>query len=115
MIRIFNISFQEDMVKQLFDHVRNYMICALLLAIGTTEFREQASNVTSVVESQYSGVAIIGIALLLMLVNLYDGVRRLAKTKYHATLIAVLIVLYVFLSIRVVEMSWNFRAITTPG
>ena len=115
MIKIFNISYQEGAVKQLFDHVRNYLICALLLAIGTTEFREQASTVTSVVETQYSGVAIIGISILLMLVNLYDGVQRLAKARYHVTLIAILIVLYLFLSIRVVEMAWNFRAFTTPG
>ena len=115
MIKILNISYREDAVKQLFDHVRNYMICALLLAIGTTEFKVQATMVASLVSTKYSGVGIIGIAILLTLINLYDGIRQLTKVKYHAVLIAVLIGLYLYFSIRVVEMTWNFREISVPG
>ena len=115
MINIFRISYQEDAVKQLFDHVRNYMICALLLAIGTTEFTEKTSAVTSMVSIEYSGVGIIGIAIILTVINLYDGIRRLAKARFHAILIAVLVAVYLFISMRVVEMTWNFRAFVTPG
>ncbi|MBL4638668.1 MAG: hypothetical protein JKY76_04830 [Proteobacteria bacterium] len=95
--------------KAVFDHLRNFLICAFLLAIGTNEFREHTSIFFGFVQSKYSGLGVIGISCLLIALNLYDGIRKISKTKYHVILTIGLITLYLFLYIRVIEMAWNFR------
>ena len=105
-----NTVLQNGLSKEVFDHVRNYLICALLLAIGTTELREHSSTFFGIFSVKYSGVALVGLSVLLISLNLYDGIRKLSKFKYHLILEITLIVLYIFLSIRVTEMAWNFRS-----
>ena len=40
MIKWLNSALDRGVSKQVFDHVRNYMICAFILAVGTTAQRE---------------------------------------------------------------------------
>ena len=107
-----NAALRGEVLKQIFDHVRNYLICALLLAVGITELREHNSMLFGLISSRYSGVGVVAIALFLMLINLYDGIRRISRARHHLLLTAGIILLYVFLSVRVVEMTLNYRA---PG
>ena len=95
--------------KQIFDHVRNFMIGAFILAIGTTEFRQQENQFFDFIPPGYAGLGVIGFAGVLILLNLYDGIRRISKSKYHLSLTLGLVLLYLFLSVRVVEMAWDFR------
>jgi hypothetical protein len=87
-------------------------MCAFLLAIGTAEFTQQTNLFLGLVSSQYSGTGVIGLSIILICLNLYDGIRKISRTKYHLILTIVLISIYIFLSIRVIEMTWDFR--TTP-
>jgi hypothetical protein len=109
VIKRLNSALDRGVVKQVFDHVRNYMICAFILAVGTTELRQPESQFFGMIPEGYAGLGVISIAVLLILVNLYDGIRRISRSKYHVVLIAALLLVYFFLSIRVVEMAWNFR------
>jgi len=102
-------ALDQGISKAVFDHLRNFLICAFLLAIGTNEFREHTSILFGLISSQYSGLGVIAISCLLIALNLYDGIRKISRTKYHVIFTIILIVLYLFLSIRVVEMAWNFR------
>ena len=104
-----NSALDRGVIKQVFDHVRNYMICAFILAVGTTELRQQESQFFDLIPAGRAGLGVISIAILLILVNLYDGIRRISRSKYHVGFIAALVLVYFFLSIRVVEMAWNFR------
>ena len=104
-----NTALDSGISKAVFDHLRNFLICAFLLAIGTNEFKEHTSILFGFVSSQYSGLGVIAISCILIALNLYDGIRKISKTKYHVLFTFILILLYLFLSIRVVEMAWNFR------
>ena len=42
---------------------------------------------------------------MLICLNLYDGIRRISKSKYHFMFTIALILLYLFLSVRVIEMA----------
>ena len=96
-------------MKQVFDHVRNYMIGAFILAIGTTEFNQADSLFFGLIPGKFSGLGVIGLAVILICINLYDGIRRISRSKYHVSFTVALVLLYLVLSVRVVEMAWDFR------
>lgn len=52
----------------------------------------------------------IVLSTLLMLLNVSDGIRRLAKLRYHLALQLLLILIYVVVAERVVEIVWVLRA-----
>ncbi len=104
-----NRALDRGAIKQIFDHVRNYMICAFMLAIGTTELRQPESQFFELISPGYAGSGVIFLACVLIFFNLYDGIRRISKSKYHFGLTIGLVLLYLFLSVRVVEMAWHFR------
>ena len=112
IIRQINTALDRGLAKSVFDHIRNFLMCAFLLAIGTAEFTQQTNLFLGLVSSQYSGTGVIGLSIILICLNLYDGIRKISRTKYHLILTIVLISIYIFLSIRVIEMTWDFR--TTP-
>lgn len=105
----FNIALDNGLTKAIFDHIRNFLICAFLLAIGANELRDQSSVLLGFFPSKFSGMGVIGISCLLILLNLYDGARKISKTEYNVMFIVGLVVLYLFVSVRVIEMAWNFR------
>jgi hypothetical protein len=104
-----NSALDRGVIKQIFDHVRNYMICAFILAVGTTELRQQESQFFDLIPPGYAGSGVIFVASVLIFFNLYDGIRRISRSKYHFSLNIGLVLLYLFLSVRVVEMAWHFR------
>ena len=104
-----NDALDNGASKQIFDHVRNYLIGAFILAIGTTEFRQQGNQFFEIIPPGYAGLGVISFAAVLISLNLYDGIRRISSSKYHLSLTLGLVVLYLFLSVRVVEMAWDFR------
>jgi len=46
---------------------------------------------------------------MLISLNLYDGIRRISKSQYHIVFTFALVLTYLFLSVRVIEMAWDFR------
>lgn len=52
----------------------------------------------------------IVVSSLLMVLNVSDGIRRLAKLRYHLVLQLLLILIYVLVAARVVEIVWGFRS-----
>ncbi|OUU21373.1 MAG: hypothetical protein CBB97_16375 [Candidatus Endolissoclinum sp. TMED37] len=111
IIKNLNKALDNGLSKAVFDHIRNYFICAFLLALGTSEFREHSTTFSGVAPSQYHGLVAIVLSVMLILLNLYDGIRKLSKVKYHLIFIVSLIGIYLFISFRVIEMAWEFRAV----
>jgi len=105
----FNNALDRGISKDIFDHLRNFLMCAFLLAIGTNQIKEHSSILFGFIPGQYAGSGVIVVALFLILLNLYDGIRKISKTRYHSMFIIALIVFYLFLSVRVIEMAWDFR------
>ena len=110
VIRGFNQALDDGLPKAVFDHVRNFLVCAFLLAIGTTEYRDHSGLMFGLIPGQYSGAGIIVIACLLFALNLYDGISKLSRFGSHRALILLMVVLYIVLAMRVVEIAWNFQA-----
>lgn len=106
----FNASLDRGLAKAIFDHVRNYMMCALLLAIGVTWSSEDADLLFDIIPTSYSGISLVGLSFVLFSLNLYDGIREISKSRYHTALTVGLVVLYVAMSVVVIELASSFRA-----
>ena len=105
-----NLALQSGLSKEIFDHIRNYLICATVLALGTIEFRHHTtSTLFGLISSKYAGIGVIGLSFILIAMNLYDGIRKLSKFRYHTVFTICLVMIYIFFSARVVEMTWNYR------
>ena len=101
---------ENDLSTQIFDNVKNLMVCALLFAAGTNVLSGKHDVFMGLVVSSTAGWGLIAISTILWVLNVSDGVRRLAKLQYHLFLQLSLIVIYVFIAERVVEFVWGFRS-----
>lgn len=106
----FGLALDEGLTKTIFDHVRNFLMCAFLLALGTTEFRDHPSQLVAPAGGHYAGIAVILISCFLFVLNLYDGIRKLSRFKWHRLLTSALIATYVIVALRLVEIAWHFRS-----
>ncbi|KPX19029.1 hypothetical protein ALQ28_03774 [Pseudomonas syringae pv. delphinii] len=93
-----------------FDNFKNLVLCALLFAAGTDAVLGNHHLFLSVFASDVVGYGLIALSAALMFLNICDGVRRLAKLRHHVVLQVVIVLLYLVVSERVVEMVWNFRS-----
>lgn len=105
-----NKALDDGLTKAIFDHLRNYLMCTFLLAIGTYAFKQHSGMFLGTIPVKTTGVGIIAVGLGLILLNLYDGIRLLSRKKYPKVFTYLLIILYIFVSARIIEMSWDFRA-----
>jgi len=105
-----NNALSTGLSKAVFDHARNFLVCAFILAIGLQEMRPGTESVLGFLSYKYSGVGVVILACCLIILNLLDGIRRISRFKHHASLIVGLIALYIFMSLRVVEMALTFRS-----
>ena len=106
-----NSVLDQGASKQIFDHVRNYLICAFILAIGTTDLRQGSPHIFQIIPGNFVGIGAILLGCILILFNLYDGLRRIGTLEHNIILKLGLVLLYLIVSIRVIEMAWNFRDI----
>ena len=80
IVRRLNSALDQGVSKQVFDHVRNYMICALILAIGTTELREKEAQFFDLIPPGYSGLGVVALGVLLILFKMS---RNLISENSH--------------------------------
>jgi hypothetical protein len=103
-----NHALNAGLAKAVFDHARNYLVCAFVLAIGLQEMNPETESMLGL-SYKYSGIGVIALAGFLILLNLADGIRRISSVKHHSLLITGLVAVYIFFSLRVVEMALSFR------
>jgi choline-glycine betaine transporter len=99
-----------DFTTQVFDNIKNLLVCALLLAAGTNALHSGHHLYMGLLASDFAGWVLIGVSAVLMLLNVSDGLRRLSRLRYHTAFQVVLFLVYLVLAIRVVEIVWDFRA-----
>jgi len=109
ILKDFTAILDAGFADEVFKHLRNFIMCTLILAIGTNELKVQSSLLFGLIPSNVSGIGVLGLALILITLNLTDGIRKISKAKYQKVFTILLIVVYITFSIRVVEMAWNFR------
>ena len=109
-IKRFNNALDKGLAKSVFDHVRNYMMCSLLLAIGVTWSNEGAKLLFDILPTSYSGISLVALSCILFCLNLYDGVREISKSRYHTIFTVGLIMVYIAMAVVVIELASSFRA-----
>ena len=101
---------EKDVTKIIFDNIRNFLYCALFLAIGTGAVVSPSSSFgfyeTGIV---VSGVILIILSLLLMGLNFLDGMHKLSRVGFHANIYPFVILIYFLVSIRMVMFAWEYR------
>ena len=100
----------KDLSTQIFDNVKNLVVCALLFAAGTEALRGTHDLFLGILASSMAGWGLIGISSVLLVLNVSDGIRRLAVLRDHVFFQLLLIVAYVVIAVRVVEIVWSFRS-----
>ncbi len=88
MIEMRNVPLIQRMLANnrldpLFLHVRNWVLCAFILAAGDYAAELPPDNSWLTLLAKYGGWFVIGMGMLLMLLNLADGYHRLSKLKHH--------------------------------
>ena len=101
---------ENDLSTQIFDNVKNLVVCALLFAAGTDALRGTHDLFMGILASNMAGWGLIALSTILLVLNVSDGIRRLANLRYHLLLQISLILIYVIISMRVVEIVWGFRS-----
>ncbi|MDH3326436.1 MAG: hypothetical protein OEM38_06955 [Gammaproteobacteria bacterium] len=109
-IKKINIALDNGLAKAVFDHVRNYMMCSLLLAIGVSGFGDDSDLLLNLIPNTYSTISLVALSFILFCLNLYDGIRVLSKSSYHTIYIIGLVVIYIAMSVVVIELTSSFRA-----
>jgi|GEM_PF-1895644 len=111
LIKQVNSKLENGFAKNVFDHIRNLLMCTLLLAIGTNQLQEKNEMIFSVTQGKYVGVSIIVFSFILTIINSYDGLRVINKAKFHILIAMPLMFLYLFIIIKILEMGWDFRVV----
>ncbi|MGH8435281.1 MAG: hypothetical protein ACRERX_12550 [Pseudomonas sp.] len=106
-----NRALEQGLAKDVFDNLRNFLMCALLFAAGTEALHDSRQVFLGPFPSSLAGWGLIGLAAVLTLLNIWDGLHKLARLKRRLLLQAAVCVVYVLLALRVVEIVWNFRTV----
>jgi hypothetical protein len=106
----FNNAIDEGIIKDIFFHIRNYVVCSLILTAGFYAIKNPRNLLFGTRADELAGVVTIVFGCLLILLNLYDGIYKLSKFKYNLLLNILLVVIYLFVSLRIFEIIWNFRS-----
>jgi hypothetical protein len=99
-----------DFTTQVFDNIKNLLVCALLFAAGTNVLGREHHLFMGLLASNLAGWGLILLSALLMLLSVSDGLRRLSKLPYHTAFQIILFLIYLISAVRVVEIVWVFRA-----
>jgi hypothetical protein len=67
---------EKDRVKTIFDHLRNLFYCALIIAAGSYAYTNPPAWALRISASEIFGYPIIAIGVILMLLNLADGITN---------------------------------------
>ena len=100
----------HDLNTKVFDNVKNLLVCALLFAAGSDALNGTQQVFMGLWGSKLAGLGLIAVSAVLMLMNISDGLHRLAKLRYHTLLQVFFCLLYLVIAVRVVEIVWGFRA-----
>ncbi|MBK5352336.1 hypothetical protein JFU37_07415 [Pseudomonas sp. TH41] len=99
----------NDLNAQIFDNIKNLLVCAFLFAVGTAALHGDHHVFMGLFASNLAGWGLIAVSVLLTLLNVSDGLNKLAGLRYHATLQVIVCLVYVIFALRVVEVVWDFR------
>ena len=105
-----NNAIDGGIINDIFIHVRNYVMCSLILAAGFYAIKNPRNILLGPKAYEVAGYITIVFGFFLILLNLYDGIYKLSKYKHHLLLNILLLAIYLFVTLRIFEIIWNFRS-----
>ncbi|WP_256657802.1 hypothetical protein [Pseudomonas sp. 2FG] len=105
-----NQVLEQGLAKDIFDNLRNFLMCSLLFAAGTNALHDPRQLFLGLAVSSPAGWGLMVLAAVLTLLNIWDGLHKLARLKRHLLLQVAVCLVYVVLALRVVEIVWGFRS-----
>jgi len=102
--------FHRDGLSEVFTHARNVLTCAMLMAAGMFAVRHhERVQLPGMWTVHAAGYIVAAVGVLLLLLNLWDGLRRLSKRRHSLVLRAIAIYVYIALSLRLTQVLLYFR------
>ena len=103
--------FDEDGLNIVFQHARNVLSGTVIVAAGMYAAHHLGASVLPGMWTLHvAGYVVTGLGIVLLLLNLCDGLRRLARRRHHLALRIATIVIYLALSVRLTQVIVYFRA-----
>lgn len=104
--------FDDAGLDAMFQHARNILTGTVLIAAGLDASRHTAASpLTMLWNVHHAGYLVAGVGVLLLLLNLWDGLRRLSNRRHALVLRVLAIAAYVVLSLRLTQVILHFRAV----
>jgi hypothetical protein len=101
----------EGGIAEIFSHVRNLLVATLVIAAGAYAIRQEADvEVFGVLSLQIAGLGVAAIGLILVGLNLLDGLYKLTKVGSPLALRVGLLALYLFVALRLIQFTVLLRA-----
>ena len=105
------IAFERRGLEAVFRHVSNLVNATLILAVGMHAVKHSSSmRVLSILEVGISGYIVVANGVFLAVLNLLDGLQKLARNNYHVILRVLVVLLYLFFYIRITQLMAAFRS-----
>jgi hypothetical protein len=102
--------FDDDGLATVFTHARNVLTCAMLIAAGSYAAHHAPSQAgPSTWTLHAAGLMVTAVGVVLLLLNLVDGLRRLARRDHSALLRGLAVVGYIGLTLRLAQVVVHFR------
>jgi TRAP-type C4-dicarboxylate transport system permease small subunit len=98
-------------IRLLFDLTRNCLLCALVLAVGSYTVSTSTEAFLGIVPGGWVGAALVVLGIVLALLALYEGLYHLRQEKHPAAWGVVFAVIYLVVSVRVIQLTWAFRVV----
>jgi hypothetical protein len=103
--------FDQDGLNTVFQHARNVLSGTMIIAAGMYAAHHLgASPLPGMWTLHVAGYVVTAIGIVLLVLNLCDGLRRLSRRRHHLALRVATIVVYVALSVRLTQVIVYFRA-----
>lgn len=104
--------FENDGLDAVFTHARNVLTGTAVVAAGLYAINHLGSkNLPGMWTVHFAGYAVALLGVVLLALNLLDGLRRLARRKHHVALRVAAILVYVALSMRLTQVIVYFRSV----
>ena len=104
------IAFERAGLKAVFEHVRNLVLATLIIAAGVhANVYWPHMPALAVFEFEPWGYGVAAVGLILAILNLLDGLHKLARRNAPILLRVLVIMLYLFFSVRVAQLIYLFR------
>jgi hypothetical protein len=109
----FEAFFERGGLRAVFDHARNAVVATIIVAAGLeTARRMDLTDLQGVFNPLLAGYLVAAVGCALIVLNFIDGLRRLARLRWHVGLQLALGVTYLLLSLRIVHLIIYIRTHT---